>query len=35
MALVTVGAVLTMLGNLLADVAYAYADPRIRIGQRT
>ena len=32
MALVTVGAFLTLLGNLLADVAYAYADPRIRIG---
>ena len=32
MALVTIGAVLTMLGNLLADLAYAYADPRIRIG---
>jgi len=34
MALVTVGALLTLLGNLLADVAYAYADPRIRVGQR-
>jgi peptide/nickel transport system permease protein len=33
MALVTVGAVLTMLGNFLADVAYAYADPRIRVGR--
>ncbi len=33
MALVTVGAVLTMLGNLLADIAYAYADPRIRVGE--
>ena len=32
MALVSVGAVLTMLGNLLADVGYAYADPRIRVG---
>ena len=31
MALVTIGAVLTMLGNLMADMAYAYADPRIRI----
>ena len=31
MALVTVGAVLTMLGNLLADVGYALADPRIRV----
>ena len=33
MALVTIGAVLTMLGNLLADVAYAYADPRIRVAK--
>jgi peptide/nickel transport system permease protein len=33
MALVTLGAFLTMLGNLLADVAYAYADPRIRVGR--
>ena len=30
MALVTIGGILTMLGNFLADVAYAYADPRIR-----
>ena len=35
MALVTIGAILTMLGNLLADLAYAYADPRIRVaGER-
>ena len=34
MALVTIGAVLTMLGNLLADLAYAYADPRIRVGSQ-
>ena len=32
MALVTIGAVLTMFGNLLADLAYANADPRIRVG---
>ena len=32
MALVTIGALLTMFGNLFADVAYALADPRIRIG---
>ncbi|MBI3330818.1 MAG: ABC transporter permease [Candidatus Omnitrophica bacterium] len=32
MALVTIGALLTLLGNLLADLAYAYADPRIRVG---
>lgn len=33
MALVTIGAVLTMVGNALADVAYAVVDPRIRLGQ--
>lgn len=33
MALVTVGAFLTLIGNLLADLAYAYADPRIRVGK--
>lgn len=32
MALVTVGAFLTLLGNFLADLAYAAADPRIRVG---
>ena len=31
MALVTLGAFLTLFGNLLADVAYALADPRIRV----
>ena len=35
MGLLTIGAVLTLLGNLLADVAYAYADPRIRVGGKT
>ncbi|PZP38693.1 MAG: diguanylate cyclase [Pseudomonas fluorescens] len=29
MALLTLGAILTLLGNLLADLAYAAADPRI------
>jgi len=29
------GAVLTLAGNLLADVGYALADPRIRMGGRT
>jgi peptide/nickel transport system permease protein len=33
MALVTIGAMLTLLGNLLADLAYAVADPRIRVGK--
>jgi peptide/nickel transport system permease protein len=32
MALLTGGAVLTLLGNLIADIAYAYADPRVRLG---
>ncbi|MFH1678378.1 MAG: ABC transporter permease [Candidatus Omnitrophota bacterium] len=30
MALVILGAILTMIGNLVADIAYAYVDPRIR-----
>lgn len=30
MGILTIGAILTMLGNLTADVSYAYADPRIR-----
>ncbi len=34
MALVTLGAVLTMVGNCVADLAYAYADPRIRVGRQ-
>lgn len=33
MALLVLGAVLTLLGNFLADVCYAVADPRIRYGQ--
>ncbi len=32
MALLVLGAVLTLFGNLLADMAYAVADPRIRYG---
>ncbi len=32
MGVLTIGAVLTLLGNLLADVAYAMVDPRIRLG---
>jgi peptide/nickel transport system permease protein len=27
-----IGAVLTLMGNLLADVGYALVDPRIRTG---
>jgi len=30
MGILTIGAILTMIGNLLADISYAYADPRIR-----
>ncbi|MEA2101664.1 MAG: ABC transporter permease [Thermodesulfobacteriota bacterium] len=33
MGSLTIGAVLTLLGNLLADIAYSLADPRIRTGQ--
>jgi peptide/nickel transport system permease protein len=33
MAEVMLTAVLTMAGNLCADIAYAYADPRVREGQ--
>ncbi len=31
MGFLTIGAIMTLIGNLLADVAYAYADPRIRV----
>jgi peptide/nickel transport system permease protein len=33
MCILTIGAVLTLLGNLLADVGYMLIDPRIRTGQ--
>ena len=32
MGSLTIGAVLTLLGNLIADIAYSVADPRIRTG---
>jgi peptide/nickel transport system permease protein len=32
MGILVIGAFLTLLGNLLADIMYAVADPRIRIG---
>jgi len=35
MGITVIGAVLTLLGNLIADLAYAWADPRIRHGKRT
>jgi peptide/nickel transport system permease protein len=31
MGVLSIGAVLTLLGNFLADIAYSYADPRIRV----
>ncbi|MDD5422186.1 MAG: ABC transporter permease [Candidatus Omnitrophota bacterium] len=35
MGVLSIGAMLTLLGNLLADIAYSYADPRIRVsGER-
>ena len=34
MGILVIGAVLTLLGNLLADISYALADPRIRQGQQ-
>ena len=34
MGILVMGAVLTLLGNLLADTSYAIADPRIRHGQQ-
>jgi peptide/nickel transport system permease protein len=33
MGMLVIVAILTLLGNLLADVAYAVADPRIRVGR--
>lgn len=34
MGILTLGAFLTLLGNFLADLAYAVVDPRIRVGQQ-
>lgn len=33
MGVLSIGALLTLFGNFLADVAYSYADPRIRIAK--
>lgn len=33
MGVLSIGALLTLVGNFLADVAYSYADPRIRIAK--
>ncbi len=35
MGITVIGAVLTLLGNLIADLSYAWADPRIRHGGKT
>ena len=34
MGITVIGAVLTLMGNLLADLSYAWADPRIRHGSK-
>lgn len=34
MGILFIGAILTLLGNLLADIMYAYVDPRIRVGEK-
>jgi peptide/nickel transport system permease protein len=31
MGMLVIGAILTLLGNLIADISYAIADPRIRV----
>ena len=35
MGILTLGACLTLLGNFLADIGYALADPRIRVGEHS
>ncbi|MBI4432749.1 MAG: ABC transporter permease [Candidatus Omnitrophica bacterium] len=35
MGILVFGALLTMMGNLLADLAYAVVDPRVRLGARS
>ncbi|RMH62504.1 MAG: ABC transporter permease [Zetaproteobacteria bacterium] len=35
MGITVIGAVLTLLGNLIADIAYAWADPRVRRGLKS
>jgi peptide/nickel transport system permease protein len=31
MGMLVIGAILTLIGNILADISYAFADPRIRV----
>jgi peptide/nickel transport system permease protein len=33
MGILVIGALLTLVGNLLADICYSLADPRIRHGK--
>lgn len=33
MGVLVIGAILTLLGNLIADISYAWVDPRIRVGE--
>ncbi len=33
MGILVIGAALTLLGNLLADISYSFADPRVRVGE--
>lgn len=33
MAVLVIGALLTLFGNLIADISYCWADPRIRVGK--
>lgn len=35
MAILVISALLTLLGNLIADISYCWADPRIRVGAKT
>lgn len=34
MGILFIGAILTLLGNLIADIMYAYVDPRIRLNEK-
>jgi peptide/nickel transport system permease protein len=33
MGVLSIGALLTLLGNFMADIAYSYVDPRIRVAK--
>ena len=34
MGVLSIGAILTLMGNFMADIAYSYADPRIRVAEK-